>query len=212
MVVRLLPNLSSPQPVGTVVSLLPRVENASKSMHVYRYSVSVDGGPFHITRDFSQQEHFAWGPALYEHEARVRVTVRDNKTKATAEFELPFRIVSRIKDSEAVVTPTSHPLIALVSGPGCPPGGQFRVAFSRPTDTALNYTPLEPCRGSRSNNVYVAGMRADTEYRMRAEAVSAGGTATGSWMPFHTGLVDIPAPPASIPLPRTGGSAASERY
>ncbi len=208
MTAGLLPSLRSPQPVGTAVGLLPRVNPASRSVRVYRYSVSADGGPFHVIRDFSQQEYFAWSPALYEHDARVRLTVRDNATKETAQAELPYRTSSRIKDSETVVTPTPHPLIALVSAPGCPAGGKFRVAFLRPTDTALNYTPLEPCRGSRSNNVYVAGMRADSEYRMRAETVSAADTTTGAWMPFHTGLYDVAVPPVSIPVPRITGAAA----
>jgi arylsulfate sulfotransferase len=210
MVVRLRPNLPSPQPVGTIVGLLPRVENAAQSMHVYRFSVSVDGGPFHILRDFSQNDYFEWSPALYEHQAHIRVTVRDNKTKAIAEAELPYQIVSRVKVSEVVVTPTSHPLIALVSAPACAAGGQFRVAFLRSSDSAPSYTPLEPCRDSRSNNVYVAGMRGDTQYRIRAEVVSGGATTTGTWIPFHTGIIDIQVPPVSIPVPRAGGAADTE--
>src|SRR5947207_3588 len=109
--VRLLPSMASPQPVGTVIGLFPRVENAATGMQVFRYSVSVDGGPLHVVRDFSQQKEFVWRPQLYEHGATVRVTVRNNVNKETAEAELPFRIVSRIKGSLPVVTPTSHPLI-----------------------------------------------------------------------------------------------------
>src|ERR1700674_2468909 len=129
--VRLVPSMPSPQPVGTVIGLVPRVENAATGMHVFRYSVSVDGGPLHIVRDFSQQRDFVWRPQLYEHDASVRLTVRNNVTKETAEAELPFRIVSRIKDSLAVVTPTANPLIALFSAPPCPDGSKFRVAFQR---------------------------------------------------------------------------------
>src|SRR6266581_327511 len=73
--VRLLPSMPSPQPVGTVIGLVLRTENAAAGMHVYRYSVSVDGGPSHIVRDFSQQKEFVWRPQLYEHDASVRVTV-----------------------------------------------------------------------------------------------------------------------------------------
>src|SRR3989442_10289675 len=104
--VRLLPSVPSPQSVGTVIGLFPRVENAAAGMQVFRYSVSVDGGPLHIVRDFSQQKDFVWRPQLYEHDASVRVTVRHNVTKESAEAELTFRIVSRIKGSQAVVTPT----------------------------------------------------------------------------------------------------------
>src|SRR2546422_8946418 len=79
--VRLLPSVPSPQPVGTVIGLFPRVENAVAGMQVFRYSVSVDGGPLHIVRDFSQQKDFVWRPQFYEHDASVRVTVRHNATK-----------------------------------------------------------------------------------------------------------------------------------
>src|SRR5262245_16610521 len=173
--VRLMAGLPSPQEVGTVVSLVPRVENPEQGMHVFRYSVSVDNGPFQILRDFSQQQEFIWAPALYEHDARVRVTVRNNTTNNTAEAELPFRIVSRVKSQRAVVTPTVNPLVALFSAPPCPEGSQFRVEFQRVGSSESSKTSLEPCRGSRSSNVYVAGMNADSDYRVRAELVPATG-------------------------------------
>src|SRR5258706_4532589 len=94
--VRLMSGLPSPQRVGTVLALVPHLENNQPGMHVFRYSVSVDGGAFHLIRDFSQQRELVWAPALYEHDARVRVTVRNNATHDTAEAELPFRIVSRV--------------------------------------------------------------------------------------------------------------------
>src|SRR5215472_12822141 len=40
MTVRLLSSLPSPQPVGTVIGLVPHVENAAEGMLVFRYSVS----------------------------------------------------------------------------------------------------------------------------------------------------------------------------
>src|SRR5437763_15969294 len=105
--VRLYSSVSSPQPVGTSIGLTPRVENVGKGMLVFRYAVSVDGGDFRIIRDFSQQRDFVWSPPLYEHQAKVRLTVRNNETKETAQDEMPFRTVSRIKGSTPVVTPTA---------------------------------------------------------------------------------------------------------
>src|SRR5437016_4231027 len=150
--VRLLPSMPSPQPVGTLIGLFPRTENAAAGMQVFRYSVSVDGGPLHIVRDFSQQRDFVWRPQLYEHDARVHVTVRNNVSKETAEADLPFRIVSRIKGSQTVVTPTANPLIALLSAPPCAESSRFRVGFERQGgkgERALSHTSLENCRGSR---------------------------------------------------------------
>lgn len=210
LAVRLFATASSPQPVGVAVGLTPRLENPAAGMHVFRYSASVSGGPFRIIRDFSQQADFVWAPALYEHEARVRVTVRNNGTKDTAEAELPFRIVSRVKDSQEIVTPTSHPLIALFSAPPCGEGSQFRVAFRRSGDETATQTPLQPCQAGRSNNAYVAGMSADSEYRMRAEVVRGSSVQSGRWLVHHTGLLDGDFPPVSVPVPRASGSTASD--
>jgi len=210
LTVILVPNLPSPQPVGTIITLLPRLKNSTHATHVTQYSVSVDGGAFHMIRDFSQDMLFTWSPELYEHEARVRVTVRDNDTMKTAAAELPFRIASRIKNGPPVVTPTAHPLVALLSAPPCPAGSQFRVEFRRVGDSFSNHTSAEPCRAGRSNNVYVAGMRADSDYQMRPETIGEA-RESGTWIPFHTGLLDGHFPPVSIPTPRAGGARSPDQ-
>jgi len=178
--------------------------------YAFRYAVSVDGGPFHVVRDFSQQPEFLWRPALYEHEARVRLTVRDNQSNATLDAELPYRIVARAKSSEAVVTPTGNPLVALFSAPACPAGSEFRVAFRRQGDEALSFTPPESCREGRSNNLYVAGMRADTQYEMRSEMIRDRENTPGKWIPFHTGIVPVEVPPVSVPTSRPDGARPSD--
>ena len=209
LTVRLLTTVPSPQPVGAAIGLMPRIENPAKGMHVVRYSVSVGGGAFHVIRDFSQQRDFVWSPALYEHDAKLQVTVRNNDTKDTAQSELPFRIIPRAKNSP-IVTPTFHPLIALFSAPACPEGTQFRVAFRKEGREDSDHTPLQNCNASHSNNVYVAGMLPDSEYRMRAELVDGSSVKAGDWLPFHTGLLDGDFPVVSVAVPRTGRSAVAE--
>ena len=49
-------------------------------------------------------------------------------------------------------------------------------------------TSAQPCGGSVSSNVWVAGMRSDTEYRLRAEWETGGKVKSGDWVQFHTGL------------------------
>jgi arylsulfate sulfotransferase len=210
LAVQLVSTLPSPQPVGTPIGLTPQLQNVAKGMLVFRYAVSVNGGPVHMVRDFSQQRDFTWAPALYEHNATVRVTVRNNETKETAETETRFQIVPRVKGSTPVVMPTAHPLIALFSAPPCPEGSQFRVAFRPEGEEAMGKTPAQACRGSISNNVLVAGMRAETAYKLRPEVITGGHEKDGDWLPFRTGILDGDFAPVTVAVPRARGSIASE--
>ncbi len=210
--VQLLTSVPSPQPVGTPVGLTSSIglESLTRDMFVFQFSVSVKGGPFRIVRDFSQPPSFVWTPDLFEQTATIRVKVRNNETKATGQAELPFQIVSRIKGSTSTVTPTSNPLVALFSAPPCPQGSQFRVAFHAEGEESVSRTPSQPCQGSISSNVYVAGMRADTDYQLRSEITTDGKVAPGDWLPFHTGILDGNFPAVTIAVPRVAGSADSE--
>ncbi len=212
MTVHLLTSVPSPQPVGTPIGLTSSIglESLTRDMFVVQYSVSVNGGPFRIVRDFSQSPSFVWTPKLFEQMATVRVKVRNNETKATGQAEVPFQIVSRVKSSASTVTPTSNALVALFSAPPCPEGSQFRVAFHAQGEESVSRTPSQPCRGPISNNVYVAGMRADTDYQLRSEVTTGGNAAPGDWLPFHTGILDGNFPAISIEVPRVAGSGDPE--
>jgi arylsulfate sulfotransferase len=106
--------------------------------------------------------------------------------------------------------PTAHPLVALFSAPSCPEGSQFRVAFAAAGEEPVSRTPAQPCRGSISSNVYVAGMRAETEYRLRSELIQGASVKAGDWLPFRTGMLDGNFTPITIAVPRAGGSSVSE--
>ena len=207
LTVKLIPVLSSPQPVGTPIGLTTKVTDPSRGMHAYQFAVSINDGPFRIVRDFSQSRDFAWMPALFEHRAAIRVIARNNDTKETAEAATQFQIVSRVRGKSPVITATPNPLVALFSAPACPEGHQFRVAFRAEGDPSVSRTPAEACLGSISNNVLVAGMRADTEYQMRSELSGAGGEKNGEWLPFRTGILDGNFAPVSIVVPRSNGSS-----
>jgi len=203
--VKLQSGLPSPQPVGTPIGLtaLPSaVGLAARDNFVFQYSVSVNGGPFRIVHDYSQQFAFAWTPDLFEQSVTIRVKVRDDDAKTSAQAEMPFQFVSRIKRNAAVVTPTAHPLVALFSAPACAQGSQFRVAFHAEGDEAISRTPAQPCRGSISSNAYVAGMRPDTEYKIRSEVISGEKITPGEYLPFHTGMLDGNFPPVEIAVPK----------
>ena len=208
--VRLVTTLPSPQPVGTPIGLSPRLENVAKGTIVVRYELSVNGGPFHIVRDFTQLRDFAWAPDLYEHSAAIRVTARNNETKETAQAETPFQIVQRVKGAASTVVATSHPLIALFSAPPCPEGSEFRVVFHADGEEIISRTPAQACRGSITNNVLVAGMRAATDYKLCPEVITAGKKKLGEPLSFRTGILDGEQAPVAVAVPRASGSAASE--
>lgn len=204
LTVKLQPSLPSPQPVGTPIGLtaLPSaVGLAAMDTFVFQYSVSVNSGPFRIVHDYSQQFAFAWTPELFEQNVIIRVKVRDDDAKTSAEAEMPFQFVSRIKGKAAVVRPTAHPLVALFSAPACPQGSQFRVAFHEDGEEAITRTPAQPCRGTISSNAYVAGMRPDTEYKIRSETISGEKVTSGEYLSFHTGMLDGNFPPVDIVVP-----------
>src|SRR4051794_9404582 len=100
--VRILSGLPSPQAVGTVVGLTAIPKEEGDPLKVFdklrfRYSVSVEGGEFHVIRDFSRNPSFAWRPELYEHDAHIRVAVENTETEQTGEADLPFQVVSRVR-------------------------------------------------------------------------------------------------------------------
>lgn len=203
----------SPQPVGTVIGITAQAKDEGEPQKYlqlmrYRFSAAGEDGTFHILRDFSRSSDFAWMPELYEHEARVKVTVLNTKTKETAEAELPFRITPR----GAGAVHTSHPLVALFTAPACPDGSQFRVAFERQGDSTSHRTGLTPCRASKTSNLYVAGMRADSDYTLHSEVVTGEKVKTGPPVPFHTGLVDEPFGRFTVAVPSGEGASRADPF
>lgn len=183
-------DVPSPQPVGTVIGLTARVDGGEKGSLAFRFDASENGGPFVLLSDYSREATFAWAPGLYEHESKVRVTVLNQETKETSAADLDFRMTPRKMDADGTVTPTANPLVALFSAPACAAGGKFRVAFHEEGSSAMSHTPFMDCRGTVTNNVYVAGMHADSVYEMRSEVTGGTDAKTGQWLPFHTGMVD----------------------
>ncbi|HVP00267.1 MAG TPA: aryl-sulfate sulfotransferase [Bryobacteraceae bacterium] len=216
--VRIVPALVSPQPVGTVIGLVAVAKEDGDPFKVlsklrFRFSVSVDGSPFRVVRDFSSQATCNWRPDLFEHQARVKVTLKNIATKMTAESELPFQIVPRVKGQQPVATPTANPLVALFSAPPCPQGSRFRAAFRREGDSGeWFHTGIEPCSGARTNNIYVAGMLADSNYEMHAEILTGDASKPGTSVTFHTGIADGLSPAMSVLVPRDLKSSSSEPF
>src|SRR5207248_199414 len=215
--VQIFTNPPSPQPVGTVIGIAVAAKDEGEPEKYlpllrYRFSIADQGDTFRIVRDFSSGSEFAWRPELYEHDARVKVTVLNTKTKQTSDAETPFRIIPRVSGENPVALHTAHPLVALSSSPACPDGSQFRVAFQRRGETTMRRTGLSPCHASHTSNQYVAGMRPDSDYTLRTEILTGDRTQTGAAVEFRTGMVNETFGRFSVAVPPGAQASQSEPF
>lgn len=204
--VSLSPNLSSPRPLGTTVVWTATVTDSDAGAHTYRFNLRPTGGTAEIRKDYSPSNKWDWTPADYEGTFRITVTVRNMATGTSASAAMEYMITTRLINGNAAVNPTSHPLVALFSGPACLAPNRMRVHFRRQGATDVQTTHAIPCRtvsGSgnpdmTSLNFYIAGMYASSTYLMNWETIDPGGATvkTGSEFSFTTGSI-----PASVPIP-----------
>ena len=190
--ITLTPSEPAPQLVGTPITWTATVPNAPPGL-VYQFDVGSPGGPFHVVRDFSPDNHFTWAP-MQEGNYRIKVTVKDGfDAKNTESDVVTDKVDSRVTGDEAVITPTANPLVALFS---VPPGHkgtvhvEFAVASDHPSWRSTNELPSKP---GKSTNFLVAGLLPDTTYEMRD--VFSDDT-TSAPLLFTTGAI-----PATVNLP-----------
>src|SRR5205823_5663648 len=82
---------------------------------VYQFRAAPHGGAFRVARDFSPSNSFAW-TAMQEGAYDIQVTVKDGyQATETASAVVSEAVASRVSGSQAVVTPTANPLVALYS-------------------------------------------------------------------------------------------------
>jgi len=134
---------------------------------VYQFSAAPHGGTLHVVRDFSPTNTFAWA-AMREGTYDIQVIVKDGYQGAeTTSAAATDEVASRVTGSQAVITPTANPLVALYSVPPSYAGTvfvQFAVAGDHPAWRNTDIKPIEP---GTSTNFYIAGMLANTTYQMR---------------------------------------------
>src|SRR5262249_27545506 len=84
---------------------------------VYQFSVAQHDGETRIVRDFSPTNSFVWTPMM-EGDYDIRGIVKDGYAATDTTSALATDDVgSRVTGSQAVVTPTANPLVALYSVP-----------------------------------------------------------------------------------------------
>jgi len=183
--VTLTPSEAAPQLVGEPITWTATVRNASPGL-VYQFSVGSPGGPFHVVRDFSPDNHFSLAP-MQEGAYRIKVAVKDGfDAERTGSAVVTDRVDSRVTGDEAVISRTSNPLVALYC---VPPGAkgtvhvEFAVAGDHPSWRSTNELHSMP---GKSTNFLVAGMLPNTTYQMRH--VFTDGTTSASLL-FTTGAL-----------------------
>jgi arylsulfate sulfotransferase len=164
--VTLAPSEPAPQLVGERVTWTATAEDVGANP-VYQFSAAPHGGAFHVVRDFSPASAFAWTP-MQEGTYDIEVTVKDGyQGTETTSAVAADAVASRVTGSDAVITPTLNPLVALYSAPPSSADSvfvQFSVAGDSPSWRNTNTLPVVP---GKSTNFFVAGMLPNTTYEMR---------------------------------------------
>src|SRR5437764_15070667 len=108
--VSLAPNVPAPQLVGERVTWTATATDCGASP-VYQFSVAPHGGAFHVVRDFSPANTFAWTP-MQEGSYDIQVTVKAGyQATETTSAVVADAVSSRVPGSQAIVTPTLNPLV-----------------------------------------------------------------------------------------------------
>jgi hypothetical protein len=190
--ISLAPSEPAPQLVGEAITWTATATGVGPAP-VYQFSVAPHGGTFQMVRDFSPTSSFAWTP-MQEGTYDIEVTVKDGyQTTETTSAVAVDAVASRVTGSQAVVTPTLNPLVALYSAPPTSAGSvfvQFAVAGDNP---AWRNTDTRAAVPGKSTNFFVAGMLPNTTYEMRD--VRSDGTGSTPLL-FTTG-----SPPPTLAFP-----------
>jgi arylsulfate sulfotransferase len=172
---------------------------------VFQFSAAPHGGDFQVVRDFSPANTFAWTP-MQEGNYDIKVTVQDGyQATETASAVVFDDVASLVNGSQAVVTPTQNPLVAMYSVPPSLADTvfvQFAVAGDNPD---WRNTDARAVASGASTNVFVAGMLPNTTYQMRHVFSDGTGSAPLS---FNTGVIPptLTFPPRTVLQPPGPGS------
>jgi hypothetical protein len=186
----LLPSEPAPQLVGEQIDWAAIASTCGDQL-VYQFSVGPRDGVPHIVRDFSPDNTFPWTP-MQEGVYDIRVTVKSGFDSQDSSYAGVFDTVNPlVTGNDAVITPTTNPLVALYSAPPCDTG-TIQVNFRALGTTEWMHTDAKPCQPGLSVNFLVAGMLPNWTYEM----VHVTGDETSSSQFFTTGI-----PPLELAMP-----------
>lgn len=184
--VSLTSNPPGPAPVGTRITWAAQAIGGGSSSLWYRFRVIETDGSVRMIRDYGPLSTLDW-TSLEEGVHVLEVSARDRNTNEAATAWSAFELGSRVQSGQAVVNPTSHPLVFLFSGPPCE-SGRARARFQSP-DGLVQYTPYKPCTPGRSLNFYLAGLLPGASYSASLAVEQGREVNLGSAVAFQTGAV-----------------------
>ena len=171
----------------------------------YQFSVAYGNNPARIVRDFSRNPSFTWTPqveGVYTITATVKaisLTTLISPTFAygntpTTQMSMVFTVTTTVT-SQASISATTNPLVALYRAPSCPANDVIVVQFRALTTTPWTTTSAQPCMPPLTRPFYVAGMLPNTTYQMQHLVLSEPGNTvvlSSTIQTFQTGSL----PPA----------------
>jgi arylsulfate sulfotransferase len=207
--VTLKPSLASPQPVGQSLVLTAEVSNDTATALRYRFMIQRPGAAtFSMVADFGQANALQWS-TLQEGSYLIYVQAWDPSIGYTGATVIGFQFTTRITSGKPVVSPSSHPLVAIYSAPPCS-AGSVQVLY-RPTEgSSFSHSNILPCRAGLSTNFYIGGMIADTSYTMWYRVVNNGQQTWGPPLTFQTGSIPSGFATATVAIPASSSTSRDE--
>jgi len=207
--ITLSPSVSSPQYLGTSINWTAAVHSPFLG-HTYDYQWAITfNNQYQIVKDFNDSNTYTWAPFTVEGTYRISVTVRDITKQPYTTYppmSASYVILPWVTaPGGSAVHPTSHPLVALFSGPPCQSGHSLLVRFHVVNSNMSSTTNSVAC-SQKSANFYVAGMYPSTQYLMHWEEYAGTNLVnSGADLSFTTGPlgVNFPVPQMTVNVPPT---------
>lgn len=186
--------------VGGAVRWYPFVQESDGGEISYRFRVRAPGdSQFRMARDYRAELIWLWTPTQGEGQYEIELSARNRDTGEETTTIYSYDVAPRATGKTPVLTRTENALVALYSAPACEAGSRMRVAFTS-SSGEVHSTPSLDCNGSRTMNVYLAGMRASTEYAVRHMIEDGQGAVSyGPELKMTTDALSF-TPPLSAPL------------
>lgn len=190
-------SLPEPVPVGTFVTVRATAAGAPSPEPVwYRFRIrDANSRRFRTVRDYSPASSLDWVPLNGEGTYEIQVSARHRDSGETVDTTTLYRVDSLVRSGAPVITPTRNKLVFLYSAPPCPSGSSVIVDFAPSQGGEPQRTSAKACTGNTSLNLYIAGLRQSTEYRVRQTVTRADGSAAaGPELTLTTQALDFTVP------------------